>query len=80
MDDTQIHSHIEELVAEEHALWALEGQGQATDADRDRLAAVKVRLDQYWDLLRQRRALEEFSLDADAAKPRDPEVVENYKQ
>ena len=80
MDDTQIHSHIEELVAEEHSLWERESQGDASDADRQRLAAVKVELDQYWDLLRQRRALEEFHLDADAATPRDPQVVENYEQ
>jgi uncharacterized protein DUF2630 len=80
MDDSQIHSHIEQLVAEEHELWAREGRGEATDADRRQLESVKVRLDQYWDLLRQRRALEEFSLDADAASPRDPEIVENYEQ
>ena len=80
MDDTQIHSHIEELVAEEHSLWERESQGDVSDADRQRLAAVKVELDQYWDLLRQRRALEEFHLDADAATPRDPQVVENYEQ
>ena len=80
MDDGQIHTHIEELVAEEHSLWERESQGEATDADRERLAAVKVQLDQYWDLLRQRRALEEFKLDPDAATPRDPDVVEKYSQ
>ena len=80
MDDNQIHGHIEELVAEEHQLWGREGRGEATDADRQRLAALKVQLDQYWDLLRQRRALEEFKLDPDAATERDPEVVEKYWQ
>jgi hypothetical protein len=80
MDDGQIHSHIEELVAEEHSLWDRESRGEATDTDRARLASVKVQLDQYWDLLRQRRALEEFSLDADAATERDPGTVENYQQ
>jgi hypothetical protein len=80
MDDGQIHGHIEELVAEEHSLWDRESRGEASDADRARLAAVKVQLDQYWDLLRQRRALEEFKLDPDAAKERDPDVVEKYWQ
>ena len=80
MDDKEIHGHIEELVAEEHELWNRESREEASDADRRRLAAVKVELDQYWDLLRQRRALEEFHLDADAATPRDPQIVENYEQ
>ena len=80
MDDGQIHGQIEALVAEEHELWDREANGSATDADRERLAAVKVQLDQYWDLLRQRRALAEFSLDVDAATPRDPGTVENYQQ
>jgi Protein of unknown function (DUF2630) len=80
MDAGQIHSHIEELVAQEHELWDREARGEATDADREQLAAVKVKLDQYWDLLRQRRALEEFKLDPDAAKERDPGTVENYRQ
>jgi hypothetical protein len=80
MDDKEIHGHIEELVALEHDLWNRESRGEATDADRQELAAVKVKLDQYWDLLRQRRALEEFALDVDAATPRDPQVVENYEQ
>jgi hypothetical protein len=80
MDDRQIHGHIEELVAEEHRLWELESRGEASDGDRERLRSLKVQLDQYWDLLRQRKALEEFGLDADAAVERDPNVVENYRQ
>jgi hypothetical protein len=39
-----------------------------------------VSLDQCWDLLRQRRALREASLDPSAAQLRDPEVVERYEQ
>ena len=44
MDDAQIHSRIEELVAEEHGLWDTQAAGSATDADRQRLADVKVSL------------------------------------
>ena len=80
MDDQQIHGTIEQLVAEEHELWERESNGRATDEDRRRLQAVKVSLDQCWDLLRQRRALSEFGLDADAARARPAEVVEGYEQ
>jgi Protein of unknown function (DUF2630) len=80
MDETQIHGRIERLVAEEHALWEREGRGEAADEDRRRLDELKVTLDQCWDLLRQRRALDEAGLDPDAARGRDPEVVERYEQ
>ena len=59
MDDPQIHTEIEQLVAEEHELWERESAGTAGESDRQRLASVKVSLDQCWDLLRQRRALRE---------------------
>lgn len=80
MDDDRIHGRVEELVAEEHELWQREAAGGATDADRRRLAELRVTLDQCWDLLRQRRALHEAGLDEDAARVRDPEVVERYQQ
>jgi hypothetical protein len=78
--DEQIRNRIEELVGEEHKLWEAESRGEATEGDRRRLDEVKLTLDQCWDLLRQRRALEEFGLDADAARARPPEVVERYEQ
>jgi hypothetical protein len=80
MDDAGIHESIEQLVAEEHDLWDREAAGSATEADRHRLGEVKVALDRCWDLLRQRRALEEYGLDADAARPRSEETVEGYEQ
>jgi hypothetical protein len=80
MDDAAIHESIEQLVAEEHELWDLEATGSGTEADRRRLADVKVSLDRCWDLLRQRRALEEFGLDPDAASPRPEDTVEGYQQ
>jgi Protein of unknown function (DUF2630) len=80
MDDPQIHGTIEQLVAEEHDLWQREAAGSASDDDRRRLEAVKVSLDQCWDLLRQRRALREAGRDPDAAGLRRPEVVEHYEQ
>jgi hypothetical protein len=51
-----------------------------TGDDGRRLDELKSTLDQCWDLLRQRRALEEFGLDADAARVRPSETVEGYEQ
>ena len=79
MTDESVHGTIEQLVAEEHALWERETAGDATDADRRRLDAIKVSLDQCWDLLRQRRALREAGSDPERATVRPPEVVERYE-
>ena len=80
MDDPQIHDSIDGMVAEEHQLWEREAAGNATDADRQRLEALRVSLDQCWDLLRQRRARREAGQDPEAAELRSPEVVERYEQ
>jgi hypothetical protein len=80
MDDAVIHDRIEELVAEEHRLWDAQAAGSATEADRRRLDEVKVSLDRCWDMLRQRRALEEFGMDPGAARARSEETVEGYEQ
>jgi hypothetical protein len=80
VDDAQVRARIEELVAEEHRLWDAESSGNASPADRERLEELKVGLDQCWDLLRQRRALEQYGMDPDAATPRSPDTVENYEQ
>jgi hypothetical protein len=74
------HAHIEELIAEEHRLWELEAGGHATDAERERLAQIKVELDRYWDLLRRRRAAERAGGDPDQVGLRDEGTVENYLQ
>jgi len=78
--DDEVMSTIEALVAEEHRLWDEEAAGRGTPEDRRRLAEVRLRLDQLWDLLRQRRAKEEFGLDPDYAGPRPERIVENYEQ
>ena len=75
--DQPVLSHIDQLVKEEERLYAKNG---LTDDDQARLAAVKVELDQCWDLLRQRRALREFGEDPDKAKVRPAKIVENYEQ
>jgi len=80
MDDAQIRGSIEALVSEEHELWQRESEGTATDADRQRMQQLKVMLDEYWDLLRQRRALRAAGRDPEAAELRPPDIVEGYEQ
>jgi hypothetical protein len=75
--DKSVLNHIDQLVKEEERLY---GKGQLNVGDKKRLAEVKVQLDQYWDLLRQRRALEEFGENPDKAKKRSAKIVENYEQ
>jgi Protein of unknown function (DUF2630) len=78
VNDDQVLSQIERLVAEEHDLY---GKGaEMSDEEHRRLREVQVRLDQCWDLLRQRRAREEFGLDPDEARTRDEGTVEGYRQ
>jgi hypothetical protein len=80
MEDEQIHNRIEELVAEEQDLYGRVGEGGLSANEHNRLESIRVSLDQCWDLLRQRRALSESGQDPDAARVRDPEVVERYEQ
>ncbi len=76
-EDQSVLNHIDSLVKEEERLY---GRSELTDDDRRRLAELKVELDQYWDLLRQRRALREFGDDPDKAKVHAAKIVENYEQ
>jgi hypothetical protein len=80
MKDTEIRRHIEELVAEEHRLLEHGERRKLTDEDRDRLETISVRLDQYWDLLRQRRARRDAGQDPGIAHIRSEDVVERYQQ
>jgi len=75
-----IHSHIEDLVAEEHRLWDLESSGGSGEEDRRRLADIKVELDRYWDLLRRRRAAASVGATGDNVELQSEETVENYLQ
>jgi hypothetical protein len=80
MNDAEITSRIDDLVAEEHRLQAAhEGEGLSAE-DRDRLTKVEVALDQCWDLLRQRRARRDAGQDPDGAVVRGADTVERYQQ
>ena len=75
--DDSILKKIEGLVHEEQHLY---GKGQLADHDQVRLGAIKIELDQCWDLLRQRDARREFGQDPNEAKVRPPSIVERYEQ
>jgi hypothetical protein len=79
-NETDVRSHIEELVAEEHRLFEKASEAPLEEADKKRLADVNVQLDRYYDLLRQRRARAEFDQDPERAHIRSEETVEKYLQ
>ncbi len=76
-EDQNVLGHIDQLVKEEESLYA---KNELTGDERQRLDKLKVKLDQCWDLLRQRRALREFGDDPNKAKVRPANIVENYEQ
>lgn len=78
MEDKTVFHRINELASEEHEIWQKESQGQATDADRERLRHIQVTLDQCWDLLQQRKARRSAGLDPSGAQVRDEKTVEGY--
>jgi hypothetical protein len=81
MADEKISDRIESLVKEEHELLDRGGtEGGPDDAGHKRLEEIKVELDRYWDLLRQRRARRRAGQDPEGASPRDADTVEHYLQ
>jgi Protein of unknown function (DUF2630) len=81
MDDKEILAHINDLMATEHRLRDQHAAGELTSAqERDQLRAAEQELDQYWDLLRQRRARREFGENPNEAAERPAGEVESYWQ
>jgi len=79
--DEQISERIEALVKEEHELLDRGGsEGGLGEAEHARLEEIRVELDRYWDLLRQRRARRRAGQDPEGASPRDADTVEHYLQ
>jgi hypothetical protein len=79
MNDGEVLQHINALMDEEHELLKAAEHGGLDEEQRERLQTLKVSLDQFWDLLRQRRAHREFGQNPDDAAVRDPGTVEGYK-
>ncbi len=72
--DSDVFTRITGLVEEEHQL------RESGHADTARLRQLEEQLDQCWDLLRQRRARQEFGQNADEAQVRPAQEVEGYLQ
>jgi flagellar biosynthesis/type III secretory pathway chaperone len=77
MEDREVLNQIEKLFAEEDRLYA---KPDLKTTEVDRIHKIKVELDQWWDYLRQRRALRNAGKDPNEAGIRPPEIVENYEQ
>jgi hypothetical protein len=78
--DGDIQQTIGDLIARERELRARLAQGEIdASTEHEELAATETRLDQCWDLLRQRQAAREFGADPAQAKVRPADVVEHYR-
>ena len=78
--DQAVEDRIETLIDREHEL-RRHAEGRAlSDDEQAELHRLEVRLDQLWDLLRQRRALRAAGQDAGAAHLRSEDTVEHYQQ
>jgi hypothetical protein len=81
MNDQGLFQHINELAEEEERLFAQAGDGSGlSDTEVGRLEAIKIELDQAYDLLHQREARRAAGLDPTDAVLRQPEIVERYQQ
>jgi hypothetical protein len=84
MDEDQIRNRIEALEGEERKLRVEEGAAAETnhpeviERDAERLAAIRVELDQLWDLLRRREAARRAGKDPEEQQLRSEGTVEGY--
>jgi uncharacterized protein YjaG (DUF416 family) len=76
-EDNGVLSHITKLTEREEHLY---GKENLTDDDVKELNKVKSELDQYWDLLRQRRALRDAGENPNRAEMRPNDTIENYEE
>ena len=81
VDDRGILDRISTLVEREHQLRSAREAGTVAGPEElEELAAAEVELDRCWDLLRQRRARQEYGEDPAQAQVRTESVVEHYLQ
>jgi hypothetical protein len=79
--DEQIRSVIERLETEREVIRRREGASDPNlEQDAARVEAIRLELDQLWDLLRQRQALRDAGEDPNKAHERSRGTVENYWQ
>ena len=75
--DNSVMAHIKSLTEKEELYY---GKEDLTDEDVKDLHHVKSELDQYWDLLRQRRAFRDAGENPERAKMRSEDTIKNYKE
>jgi hypothetical protein len=81
MSDESVLNHINQLVEEEHRLRRQVAAGEiSTEEEHARLRTVEEQLDQYWDLLRRRRAAARGGHSPDTVQARRVDEVEGYLQ
>ena len=80
MDDREITARISELVDEEHRLERTHVGRALSEDEHAQMSELNAKLDQCWDLLRQRRARREMGQNPDEAQSRPERVVEGYQQ
>lgn len=77
MEDNHVMNHIKSLTAKEEELYA---KDNLSAEDVKKLDQVKAELDQYWDLLRQRRALRSAGESPGQAEIRPSDQINNYER
>ena len=80
-NDSDIRATISALIARERELRARRAAG-GLDAvtEHHELLEAETRLDQCWDLLRQRDAAREIGRDPSRARVRPSRIVDGYRQ
>ncbi|MGF7080984.1 DUF2630 family protein [Mucilaginibacter sp. UYCu711] len=76
-EDNSVLTHIKQLTEKEELLY---GKTDLSEQDIKDIHTVKSELDQYWDLLRQRRAFRDVGDDPNRAQMRSSDTIEHYKE
>jgi flagellar biosynthesis/type III secretory pathway chaperone len=76
-EDNSVLAHIKQLTEKEEHLY---GKTDLNDEDIKDMHKIKSELDQYWDLLRQRRALRDAGENPNQAEMRSSDTIENYTE
>ncbi len=75
--DNAVIKHITQLTEREEELY---GKADVTNADVSELHSIQLELDQYWDFLRQRRALRDAGRNTKHAEKRPIDQIEHYEK
>jgi hypothetical protein len=76
-NDQSVMAPIKQLTEKEEHLY---GKSDLSNQEVKDLHTVKSELDQYWDLLRQRRAFRDAGDDPNRAEMRSSDTIENYQK